>query len=147
MLRELINSSRTLSLFTLSCQSYPIHGIHKCALPFDDSMCITGPDTGFQMDSGFFDSHHILGIPPTANRGYIRKQATCSVLQNSPNYLEERISQTRTALLPELTDFILGRTRTTIHTNAKPLPGAMRSDTIFCKFSPLHFGDISTQAH
>lgn len=63
--------------------------------PFDDSMCITGPNTSFTMDTGYIDSHKILGInSPLSDRISIRKVATCSVLQSSDYSNSTKITDT-----------------------------------------------------
>lgn len=80
------NSSSQLGLS--DCSSYPVSQIPYAVstnspCPFNETMCILGPDTAFQMDTGFFDSHQVLGInAPSSDRVSIRKLATCSVLQD-----------------------------------------------------------------
>jgi hypothetical protein len=72
-----------------SCARFPVGQIsyymspgEPC--PFDESMCLTGPNTAFKMDTNYFDSDKILGInAPIADRISIRKLATCSVLNSS----------------------------------------------------------------
>lgn len=72
-----------------ACTSYPVGQIpYSTSLgqpcPFDDALCVTGPDTSITMDTGLYDSHTVLGInAPKSNRAFLRKLATCTVLQSS----------------------------------------------------------------
>jgi hypothetical protein len=72
-----------------ACSSYPVRQIPYTSsdsqpCPFNDTMCILGPNTAFMLDTNLLDSQGIIGInAPVPNRISVRKVITCSVLDSS----------------------------------------------------------------
>lgn len=83
-------SCYTGSSSDLKCQSFPHSSIpwtlsRNSSCPFGGDLCLD--DHIHQMDTGFIDSHHVLGInAPESHRVSFRKQTTCTPLPTGETY-------------------------------------------------------------
>ena len=61
----------------------------NASCPFSPELCVYGPTSGYEMDTGPIDSHTMLGInAPEEDRVTYRKVSTCSVI-HTRNYTTE----------------------------------------------------------
>ena len=80
------------SLDALQCNQFvkprlPWSSKKNVSCPFQSDLCLEGPTTAFQMDTGLLDSHEMLGInAKESDRLQYRKVTTCSVLNHERHF-------------------------------------------------------------
>ena len=81
----------TVPLVPLACTGFAADQINyylslNQSCPFEESICLTGPQGSISIDTNLFSFHEVLGInAPQSNRVFARNVATCSILDSS-NY-------------------------------------------------------------
>ncbi|KAE8443412.1 hypothetical protein EG329_001893 [Mollisiaceae sp. DMI_Dod_QoI] len=74
----------------LQCNTYNVPQLPWAAkknisCPFEPQTCLLGPNSAYQMDTGYLDSHDTLGIDAKpSERVALRKVVTCSPINTSP---------------------------------------------------------------